>query len=160
MNQNNLRKFGANIGDFKFYCTIECTEFYLFDKVANNLTLKYAKKLFGRHGNVASLREGRHSQSPQRYWNYEDYVGKFDKFGIFLEGRCIDFNFIEVAAPVMTETHIQKRLRLLHQQINLEYSIPELRHQALQERVLAAPSYFSVCPIPNKIVTLADVLLE
>jgi hypothetical protein len=158
MNQPNLRKFRANIGDFKFFCTIEHAEFYLFDKVAHNLAKQYSKKLFGRHGNVASLREGRHSRSPQRYWNYEGYVGKFDKFGIFLEGRCIDFNFTEVAAPVMTETHIQKRLRLLHQQVNLEYSIPELRHQTLQTRVLARADYYGVCPIPAKSVTLADVL--
>jgi hypothetical protein len=132
MNEHSPRKFSANIGDFKFCCTIEHTEFYLFDKVANNLALQYAKKLFGRYGNVASLREG----------------------------RCIDFNFTEVAVSAMTETHIQKRLRLLHQQINWEYSIPELKHQALQERVLAVPSFFGVCPIPTKIVALADVLLE
>jgi hypothetical protein len=101
-----------------------------------------------------------HNRSPQQYWNYEGYIGKFDKFGLFLEGRCIDFNFTEVVAPVMTETQIQRRLRLLHQQINLEYSIPELRHQALQMRVLAHAEYFGVCQIPPKIVTLADVLLE
>jgi hypothetical protein len=51
-------------------------------------------------------------------------------------------------------------LRLLHQQIDSAYSIPELRHQALQTRVLANADYFDVCPIPAKIVTLADVLLE
>ncbi|PSB47464.1 hypothetical protein [Chamaesiphon polymorphus] len=115
---------------------------------------QYAKKLFGRHGNVGSLREGRHSLAPQRYWNYEGYVAKFDKFGIYLnKGRCIDFNFTEVAAPITTETHIQKRLRLLHQQIDSEYSILELRHQALQMRMFARAEYFGVCPIPSKVVT-------
>jgi hypothetical protein len=158
MNQPNLRKFSANIGDFKSFCTIEHEEFYLFDKVAKNLALQYAKKLFGRHGNICSLREGRHGSPPRRYWNYEGYVRKFDKFGISLkEGRCIDFNFIEVAAP-KTGTRIERRLMLLHQQLNLEYSIPELRHQALQARVLADPDRFGICPIPRKQVTLADIL--
>jgi hypothetical protein len=155
MNQPNIRKFRANIGDFKFCCTVNA-EFYLIDRVAQDLAQQYAKKLFGRYGNVASLREGRHSLSP-RYWNYEGYVGKYDKFGMFLEGRCIDFNFTEVAVTV-TETRIQKRLRLLHQQIDLEYSIPELRHQALQTRVLARAEYFGVCPIPRTTITLAELL--
>jgi hypothetical protein len=157
MNQPNIIKFRAYIGDFKFCCTSEYLE---IDKVANNLARQYTKKLFGRHGDIASMWEGRHSLTPQRYWNYEGYIGKFgkfDKFGIFLEGRCIDFNFTKVALE-LPETHIQKRLRLLHQQINLGYSIPELRHQALQERVLTRAEYFGVCPIPAKSVTLADVL--
>jgi hypothetical protein len=158
MNQPNLRKFRGEFGDFKFTCTIDRAEFYLFDKAARNLARQYAKKLFGRYSDVASLREGRHGLPPQRYWNYEGYISKSDKFGRFLEGRCIDFNFTEVAAPA-TETRIQRRLRLLHQQIDSAYSIPELRHQALQARVLTNPDYFGVCSIPAKIVTLADVLL-
>jgi hypothetical protein len=160
MNQTNLRKFRGKFGDFKFTCTIDRAEFYPFDKVADNLARQYAKKLFGRHGDVASLREGRHGLPPQRYWNYEGYVSKSDKFGRFLEGRCIDFNFTEVATTVTTETRIQKRLRLLHQQIASAYSIPELRHQALQTQVLANADYYGVCPIPAKTFTLADVLCE
>jgi hypothetical protein len=84
---------------------------------------------------------------PQRYWNYEGYIGKFDKFSIFIEGRCIDFNFTEVVASVTTETRIHKRLRLLHEQFAIDYSIPELRHQALQAQVLANADYYGVCPI-------------
>jgi hypothetical protein len=49
---------------------------------------------------------------------------------------------------------------LLHQQINSAYLITELRHQALQTRVLVNPEYYGVCPIPARVVTLADVLLE
>ena len=160
MNQPNLRKFKADFGNFKFTCSIEYTAFYIFDKVASDLALQYAKKLFGRLGDVASLREGRHGLPPRRYRNYEGYVSKFDKSGRFLEGRCIDFNFTEITAPIKTETRIQRRLMLLHQQINLAYLITELRHQALQSRVLANADYYGVCPIRSKIVTLADVLLE
>ena len=160
MNQPNLRKFKADFGDFKFTCSIEYTAFYIFDKVASDLALQYAKKLFGRLGDVASLREGRHGLLPHRYWNYEGYICQFDKFGYAIEGRCIDFNFTEITAPIKTETRIQRRLMLLHQQINSAYSITELRHQALQARVLVNPEYYGVCPIQSKIVTLADVLLE
>ena len=77
-----------------------------------------------------------------------------------IEGRCIDFNFTEITAPIKTETRIQRRLMLLHQQINSAYLITELRHQALQARVLVNPEYYGVCPIPARVVTLADVLLE
>jgi hypothetical protein len=160
MNQPNLRKFKADFGNFEFTCPIEHTAFYIFDKVARDLARQYAKKLFGRFGDVASLREGRHGLPPHRYWNYEGYICKFDKFGRSLEGRCIDFNFTEITAPIKTETLIQRRLMLLHQQINSAYSIPELRHQALQARVLVNPEYYGVCPIPARVVTLADVLLE
>lgn len=159
MNQTNLRKFTAYIGDFKFSCTIEHTPFYLFDEVANDLARQYAKKLFGRHGNVTQLREGRHNLSPLQYWNYEGYISKSDKFGRFLEGRCVDFNFVEVVVPAI-ETRIQKRLRLLHQQIDSAYSIPELRHHALQARVLENADYYGVCPIPAQTIALADVLLD
>lgn len=98
MNQPNLRKFRANIDDFKCCCTIDRAEFYLFDKVARNLARQYAKKLFGRYGDVASLREGLHGLPPQRYWSYEGYVSKSDKFGRFLEGRC----FVPEANLVVT----------------------------------------------------------
>ena len=53
----------------------------MFDKVARDLARQYAKKLFGRLGDVASLREGRHGLPLHRYWNYEGYICKFDKFG-------------------------------------------------------------------------------
>ncbi len=160
MNHPNIRKFKVAEVSFKFTCSIEYTAFYIFDKAASDLALQYAKKLFGRLGDVASLREGRHGLPPRRYWNYEGYVSKFDKSGRFLEGRCIDFNFTEITAPIKTETRIQRRLMLLHQQINSAYLITELRHQALQARVLVNPEYYGVCPILTRVVTLADVLLE
>jgi hypothetical protein len=81
MNQPNLRKFKVAEVSFKFTCSIEHTAFYMFDKVARDLARQYAKKLFGRLVDVASLREGRHSLPPHRYWNYEGYICKFDKFG-------------------------------------------------------------------------------
>jgi hypothetical protein len=81
MNQPNLRKFKADFGNFKSTCSIEHTAFYMFDKVAKDLARQYAKKLFGRLGDVASLREGRHGLPPHRYWNYEGYICQFDKFG-------------------------------------------------------------------------------
>jgi hypothetical protein len=81
INQPNLRKFKADFGNFKFTCSIEHTAFYMFDKFAKDLARQYAKKLFGRLGDVASLREGRHGLPPHRYWNYEGYICQFDKFG-------------------------------------------------------------------------------
>jgi hypothetical protein len=67
MNQPNLRKFRADFCNYKFTYTIEHSAFYIFDKIARDLARQYAKKLFGRLGDVASLREGRHGLPPYRY---------------------------------------------------------------------------------------------
>lgn len=161
MSLSNLGKFKATIDQQKLICIINLDEFYIFDKVAQNLAEQYAQKLFGRRlGKVCSLRPGTHASSPNPYWNFEGYIGKVDKLGRVIEGRCINFNFTKDSSSIRTGTRTQRRLTILHHKIALEYSIPELQHQALQAKVLAKPDYFGVCPIPRASVRLADVLLD
>ncbi len=83
---------------------IERNELYPIDKVAKDLAWQYAKKVFGRRGNVCSLREGTHGLPPHRYWQYEGYIGKLDKLDGVVEGRCIEFEFAEDHSPIRTET--------------------------------------------------------
>jgi hypothetical protein len=109
MNQSNLRKFKADFGNFKFTCSIEYTAFYMFGKVAKDLARQYAKKLFGRLGDVASLREGRHGLPPHRYWNYEGYICKFDKFG---RSRSVGRAESKVAVSTSTLPRLLPLLRL------------------------------------------------
>jgi hypothetical protein len=49
------------------------------------------------------------------------------------------------------EAKRSNRLLRLHQRIAKKFSIPEFFHQAIQEKVLAHPNYFGVCPLPSEL---------
>lgn len=44
----------------------------------------------------------------------------------------------------------RKRLTELHRKMSAQYSIPELRHQAIQLKILTNPDYYGVCPLPSE----------
>jgi hypothetical protein len=44
----------------------------------------------------------------------------------------------------------RKHLNDLHKKMAAKYSFPELRHQAIQAKVLDNPDYYGVCPLPSE----------
>ncbi len=48
------------------------------------------------------------------------------------------------------EAKQRKRLTELHKKMRAKYSFPDMRHQAIQTKVLTNPDYYGVCPLPSE----------